>query len=120
MQFFFLFQAALVNSNTMAVVSKLTQLKKLEWGIVGNKNNSIILDPSDDSSSSKNITPNVEWVPFMPETDNNDPRSPESLAEYIGVHQLKQRLNKFLPDTDIKVFSTQMLSARNEIGGGVE
>ncbi|KAL5008970.1 hypothetical protein ScPMuIL_014551 [Solemya velum] len=99
--------AALVNSNTMAVVSKLTQLKKLEWGIVGNKNNSIILDPSDDTSpSNKAITPNaneqVEWVPFMPESDNNDPRSPESLAEYIGVHQLKQRLNKFLPDKTLR------------------
>jgi hypothetical protein len=63
---------------TLYTITKLKSLQTLEWGILSNKDSSIILDGED---SNKQMTQNnQEWIPFLPASDNGyDPLS-ESLT----------------------------------------
>ena len=96
---------------TLYTITQLKSLRTLEWGILSNKDSSIILDGED---SNKQMTQNnQEWIPILPASDNGyDPLS-ESLTEYISLSNFKEKLAIFLPRTKLNVFSTQTVS-RNE------
>ncbi|CAG2212856.1 unnamed protein product [Mytilus edulis] len=104
--------AAQVNSYTLNTVSKLKSLKQLEWGILSNKNSSIILDGED--MNKQQTQNNQEWIPFLPASDNGYDALSESLTEYISLVNFKEKLTKLLPSTKLNVFSAQSIS-REEV-----
>ncbi|XP_013394337.1 uncharacterized protein LOC106161834 isoform X2 [Lingula anatina] len=124
-------QAAVVNTNTLDAVSKLINLKTLDWGIMPDKNSSVILSDqqgendqsstaenkdasSSDNGEGSNRTPkkSIECIPFLPASTNHD--SAESdvsmLPEYVSIDQLMDRLCAFLPKAQIRVFRVPVYS----------
>lgn len=96
---------------TLYTITKLKSLQTLEWGILSNKDSSIILDGED---SNKQMTQNnQEWIPFLPASDNGYYPLSESQTEYISLSNFKEKLAIFFPKTKLNVFSTQTVS-RNE------
>ena len=120
------FQPALVNSNTFVTVIKLPTLKQLEWGVVRNKNSSIILnEPRSVTTASNNImgsdkdhSDNLELIPFLsPDaqalasqnlSSNGQmlTSSAETFTEYISMRQLSEKLKCLLTHTQVTVFRT--------------
>lgn len=97
-----------VNTNTLKAVETLKQLKTLEWTIPQTSVSSIILDDNDNTDIDQTMEEKQHWIPFQTVGDQvamDNVKS--SAAQYINVHQLKERLDKSLPDTKVKVCTTQ-------------
>lgn len=119
-------QSALINSNTFVTLIKLPNLKQLEWGVIRNKNSSIILnEPRSVTTASNNIIgsdkdlgDNMELIPFLTpdaqmlasQTPNSNGQmsatSSENFTEYIGMRQLSEKLKCLLTNTQVTVFRT--------------
>ncbi|KAL3874957.1 hypothetical protein ACJMK2_037905 [Sinanodonta woodiana] len=101
-------EAALVNSTTMSIVTKLPNLDRLDWVILNSKNASVILnnDENPDKAENEDLEKSScnQWVPFLYASDDPDWNSHK---EYVGIQQLTQKLTKFLPTTRIKVYCTE-------------
>lgn len=127
MYFVFIYlQSALINSNTFVTLIKLPNLKQLEWGVIRNKNSSIILnEPRSVTTASNNIIgsdkdlgDNMELIPFLTpdaqmlasQTPNSNGQmsasSSENFTEYIGMRQLSEKLKCLLTNTQVTVFRT--------------
>jgi len=107
--------AALVNTCTLEVVSRLFMLDSLEWGILTNEKSS---SGSDSNINSQTPMANsTEWIPLLPSDAPHDGSElpPDTHPQYIGVRQFTKKLSDHLPNTQIKVFSTSMLSAQDSI-----
>lgn len=99
--------AALVNSHVLAVVSRLAKLKKLEWGIVKDKDKSdSVCDPAELQKKAQE-----EWIPFL--SAGLPPEGEEtwdnSSIQLMSVHQFTEKLSIIHPTTHIKVFSTDLM-----------
>lgn len=88
-------------------------LERLEWGILNNKNSSIILD-NEDNNSQDNQSESAIMIPILPDT-NVDQNNTDTMTEYVFLPQLREKIAKMLPKTKIKVSNVTMISAREEL-----
>ncbi|XP_041352604.1 uncharacterized protein LOC121371051 [Gigantopelta aegis] len=92
--------AAAVNSSTLMAVSKLKNLKHLEWGVVSS-------ETSTDSSGTEKQT---EYIPILPQCGNQAENSDMVLlSERISIIQLTEKLCVLLPQVSIRVFNTKVV-----------
>lgn len=104
--------AAQVNSTALFTVRKLTFLKQFEWGVLRNKDSSLILDAED--TNKQKPENNQEWIPFLPAADKDCSSQTESHNEYISLTKFEEILSNLLPNTSINVLSGQSLMKLEE------
>lgn len=99
----FVFQAAEVNSNTLATVEKLSYLQKLTWALSNCSSSSIILDDNENAEQQE------QWIPFQLKSDQSSDGS--SKSQYLNKADLIEKLKKILPKTDINVIEDEKLDS---------
>ena len=99
-----------MNTNTLTTVSELTFLEKLDWAIPSSFNNSIILD-NNDNTEAISQSDDQQWIPFHAEKSTEvceeeleSRRNAKRQTEYIQLHELVEKVSKFLPTTKTKVY----------------
>lgn len=106
-----------MNSHLLAVVSKLAKLKRLEWGILEDKEKALVCDRNDNTDT-RNLS-RSEWIPFLSAGVSVDGADvPENAPiQYMSVHEFTEKLAIIHPTTNINVFCTEMLNARKSQTG---
>ena len=94
-----------MNSTTLSIVSRLHMLTNLEWGIVSDNKSDIILE----GEVAKKSDPSAEYVPFLHKESLGVTSSKEAV-EYIKVNALTSDLSKSLPNTNIKICKSHVIT----------
>lgn len=111
------YPAATVNSYTLKAVGKAVNLERLEWGVLNNKNSSIILD-NEENGSLENKSDSAIMIPILPDANDqeiDDFNDTDTMIEYVFLQQFREKISKLLQKTKIKVSNVTMISAREEL-----
>lgn len=97
-----------VNTNTLRAVERLNTLSSLDWVIPRSSSSSIILDDNENAEMEVGTGEHQQWIPFetalaLELADRNK----NSAVEYTSVQQLKDKLEKALPDATVRVYSEE-------------
>ncbi|XP_014781477.1 serine-rich adhesin for platelets [Octopus bimaculoides] len=108
-------QPAVINSNTFALVTKLVNLKFLEWGIVRNKICETQNLTDTEMNAFENVSQsNMELIPFLSLDDQNFSNK-TNLSNDISIRQLNDKLKAMLPKTKISLLqSSDVLASVNK------
>lgn len=103
---------------------KLSTLKHLDWAIMPNNDNSVILNEDSGAEQSKmsdsTNKSNIECIPFICVQSNQNDKdtektteneNEENLTEFISINQLMDKLCTHLPKTKIRVYRVPVYSA---------
>ncbi|CAI9730641.1 serine-rich adhesin for platelets isoform X1 [Octopus vulgaris] len=108
-------QPAVINSNTFALVTKLVNLKFLEWGFVRNKISETQNLTDTEMNAFENVSQsNMESIPFVSLDDQNFSNK-TNLSNEISMGQLNDKLKAMLPKTKISLLqSSDVLASVNK------
>lgn len=92
-----------MNSNILAAVQKMGNLKKLTWALSKGNKASIILDDNDNTEQPE------QWIPFQLGLEQNT--AEQTRSQYLNKGDLIEKLKQVLPNTDVIVMEEKVMDS---------